>query len=78
MVEPAAPRGLVEKFILDDETYVDAFDPAVLVPFVPKPFIEFGKLAVVEVPSCNDDGINAATSRVKGVVGQRAPQVDSD
>ena len=43
-----------------------------------EPFIEFGKLTVVEVSARDNNTIDIAASLVERVVGQRAPQVDTN
>ena len=78
MVEAAASRGLVEKFLIDDETHVDAFHPAVVVARFLEPIIKLRKFAVVEVLSRHHNEIHITASLVESLVGQGSPQVDAD
>src|ERR1700719_3265922 len=78
VVEAAASRRLVEKFMVDDEAHVDSLDPAVFPFFVLEPLIQFGKLAVMEVSPCDDNAIDVAAGLVESVVGQRTPQINAD
>src|SRR5579864_6568317 len=73
VVEAAASRRLVEKFMVNDEAHVHSRDPTVLFPFVLEPLIKFGKLAVVEVSSRDANAIDVATGLVECVIGQRVP-----
>jgi len=41
-----------------------------------EPFIQFGKLTVIEVSPGDVNAIGVAVSLVEGLVGQRAPKVD--
>src|ERR1700694_4256662 len=78
VVEAAASRTLVKKLMVNDEAHVDSSHPAVVLAFVLEPFIQFGKLAVVEVSPRNANAIDVAATLVEGLVGQRAPQVDAN
>ena len=78
VIEAAASRCRVEKFVVDYEADFDSLDPRGLLLFVLEPLIESGKFAVVEVSSGDADAIDIATGLVERVVGQRAPQVDAD
>src|SRR3989442_3077776 len=78
VVEAAASGTLVKKLMVNDEAHVDSSHPAVVLAFVLEPFMYFGKLAIVEVPPCDANAIDVATSFVEGLVGQRAPQIDAN
>jgi hypothetical protein len=78
VVEAAASRTLVKKLMINNEAHVDSSHPAVVLAFVLEPFIQFGKLAVVEVSPRDANAIDVAVSLVEGLIGQRTPQVNAN
>jgi hypothetical protein len=78
IVESAAPRTLVKELMVNDEAHVDSSHPAVVLDFVPEPFVQFRKLTIVEVSPRDANAIDVAASLVEGLVGQRAPKVDTN
>ena len=70
---PQASRSFVEKFIIDDEADFNSVHPSVVLARFLEPFIEFGKLTVVEVSARDNNTIDIAASLVERVVGQSAP-----
>ena len=78
VVEAAAPRTLVKELMVNDEVHVDSSRPVVVLDFVPEPFVQFGKLTVVEVSPRDANAIDVAASLVEGLIGQRAPKIDTN
>src|SRR2546425_13274792 len=78
VIEAAASRTLVEKLLVNDETHIDSFHPAVVLAFVLEPVIQFRKLALVEVSPRDANAIHIAASLIEGPVGQRAPEIDAN
>ena len=78
VIEAAASRTFVEKLLVNDETHIDSFHPAVVLAFVLEPVIQFRKLALVEVSPRDANAIHIAASLIEGLVGQRAPEIDAN
>jgi len=78
VVEAAAPRTLVKQLMVNDEAHVDSSHPAVVLALVLEPFIQFGKLTVIEISPRDANAIDVAASLVEGLVGQGAPKVDAN
>src|ERR1700730_2073512 len=78
VIESTASRTLVKELMVNDEAHVDSSHPAVVFAFAPEPFIQFGKLTVIEVSPRDANAIDVAATLVEGFVGQRAPKVDTN